>query len=485
MVFNNNPDTINNNGLLESLDMGNSVYCAGNTAHNYIYEGAYESYIQNKISNEQRLAAMIDSRISTKIESAIVLEAKAGDKLKSKWNKLVEFIKGICAKFMETMSNVLLDQKDYLEKYKDIILKKKPKEDLKYSYTGDYELGIQRLIKIECPIFNYANHSAELKQEGDGAITTKVMKGAGASDFTFDDGETLAEQLKAYFTASDKGQSEGTFSNLNMTDIYNFCYNFDQIKKIVDKDQKHLEQSTAAIDAAIKEEIRKSGENTNTNQTDNAQQQTQSTGDSGGEKKGEEATGESYSLLPRNRRSVLEADDANNTNGGGNDNKSQGLKITDTGTTKNSNAVSQMSSYGNDGNKKNITDDEAKKNADGGAAGAMQDANGDQSEAINSVTKMTDKWIKVCRALITSKLTACEQISRDYMEIIRAHVRSYGGKDLKNKETDKATQTATNYRKPSNNGGNAENNNQNTNTNQNTNNNQDQNTSAGGKKSSQ
>jgi len=347
-----------------------------------------------------------------------------GDKIKSKWNKLIEFIKGICAKFMETMSNVLLDQKEYLEKYKDIILKKKPKEDLKYSYTGDYAVGIDRLIKTELPIFNYGTHSAALKEESDGAAVKLIMKDGA---FSYDEGTTLAEQFKAYFTAAEKGQSEGNFTQLNMTDLYNFCYNFEQVKKIVDTDQKHLEQSTAAIDTAIKEEIRKAGENTVTDQTAGSTKEPESgkTGDNsseGGDSKEESTV-------------YREADDAKK------DDKPQKLKI----TTTNSNAASQTSSYGNGENKKNLTDDQVKAGAAGGAA----EADGkDANDAINDVTKMTDKWIRICRALITSKLTACEQISRDYMEIIRTHVRSYGGKDLKKKEDDKAQQQATNYRKP-------------------------------------
>lgn len=401
-----------------------SVYCTGNNGGRYMYEAAYESYMQAKINNENALADMLNSKLSLKIESSVVLEAKMGDKIKSKWNKLIEFIKGICAKFMETMSNVLLDQKEYLEKYKDIILKKKPKEDLKYSYTGDYAVGIDRLIKTELPIFNYGTHSAALKEESDGAAVKLIMKDGA---FSYDEGATLAEQFKAYFTAAEKGQSEGNFSQLNMTDLYNFCYNFEQVKKIVDTDQKHLEQSTAAIDTAIKEEIRKAGENTVTDQTAGSTKEPESgnAGDNsseGGENKNESAV-------------YREADDTNKGD------KPQKLKI----TTTNSNAASQTSSYGNGENKKNLTDDQVKAGAAGGAA----EADGkDANDAINDVTKMTDKWIRICRALITSKLTACEQISRDYMEIIRTHVRSYGGKDLKKKEDDKAQQQATNYRKP-------------------------------------
>ena len=37
--------------------------------------------------------------------------------------------------------------------------------------------------------------------------------------------------------------------------------------------------------------------------------------------------------------------------------------------------------------------------------------------------------MSVCRTIITAKWTAAEQIAKDYMAIIRAHVRSYVGND--------------------------------------------------------
>jgi hypothetical protein len=69
------------------------------------------------------------------------------------------------------------------------------------------------------------------------------------------------------------------------------------------------------------------------------------------------------------------------------------------------------------------------------------------SQKINNLNKAADKWKTVCNSFISAKLTAYEQIAKDYMEIIRAHVRSYGGQDLKNKETDKAKQNADTYEK--------------------------------------
>ena len=146
------------------------VILNGANSTNYMTSGIYESYIENQIANQERLAYYLREAgvISEAAASNIIAlnEAKLSDNIKAKWNKFLAFIKSIAAKFMESMSNLLLSEKSYLEKYKDIILKKKPREDLEYSYTGDYDEGIDRLIKTECPIFNYEKHAEALRKDG-------------------------------------------------------------------------------------------------------------------------------------------------------------------------------------------------------------------------------------------------------------------------------------------------------------------------------
>jgi hypothetical protein len=119
------------------------------------------------------------------------------------------------------------------------------------------------------------------------------------------------------------------------------------------------------------------------------------------------------------------------------------MKITGTDDAKanagTTNAAKLMNSYDKDANA---------TNAANAAKGQAVDIEGkDATEKSNQLMKVADKWKTVCSALLTAKLTAYEQISKDYMAIIREHVRSYGGKDLKDKSTDKAKQAGTLYNK--------------------------------------
>ena len=398
-----------NESYTEGVNMDNEVLCfSGNNGGSYIQDALYESYIQAKIDSEERLAlALKESMIISEADYSNIKalhEAKFSDKAKSTWKRFVAFIKGLVAKFMESMSNILLDEKAYLEKYKDIILKKRPKDDMKFSYTGDYEEGIKRLIKVEIPLFEYYKYKTQLEAEGDGDLVKALM----GAEFKYDDGVALSEQFKNYFLAVEKGEKEGKFSDLNMTDMYNFCYNFKKIKDVVDKDINRLEQSTKNIESAINKSLAATnndaaGDNaTNqaTNQTSNTTSNTQS------------STTEN-----KNESTVL----------------SEKVEIKDEPTSV---AASKM------GSTQNADQKDEDETATAGSITAVND--GKKAE---DITKAADKWVRVCRPIIASKLTAYQQIAKDYMDIIRAHVRSYGGQDKKSKEGNKAPQTATQYSK--------------------------------------
>ena len=106
----------------------------------------------------------------------------------------------------------------------------------------------------------------------------------------------------------------------------------------------------------------------------------------------------------------------------------------------NSDATKSMSTY-SDENKKN---DNAEANAKGAAGELTKDGKPvTEEDAIKEVDALVSKWTNICRNLIGAKLTAVETIAKDYMTIIRNHVRSYGGQDLK--KVDDRTETATNY----------------------------------------
>lgn len=389
---------------------------------NYIYEAYYQDYISNMITNEEELARSLNSIIPMN-ESAYknvraITEAKAGDTVKAKCNKFMDFIKNLIAKFMESLNSVLLDYKEYLKKYEDIIKKKTPKAGLTYSCSGDYRIAISRCINTEVPIFDYEKFGKDLQDEENGEknVVTKIMY--NKPGFEYDDGGDLSSMFKSYFLATDEGPKDGKLSELNFTDMYNFCYNSSKINDIVKKDERRLENSTNAIINAAKTKVAEKS-TTATTPTDQL----------------------SSTIWRGAGRYIVEDPVAGGSSGGtGGGSSSAAQQSTDNKpATKtnlnvtNSDATSQMSSYTDD-DKKNDTDENRK-------VAGENIGNVDEMDE-NKLNKMSDEWLRICRIIFAAKITAVENIAKDYMTIIRAHVRSYTGKKddiIDNKTASKGT----------------------------------------------
>ena len=72
------------------------VILNGANGTNYMTSGIYESYIENQIANQERLAYYLREAgvISEAAASNIIAlnEAKLSDNIKAKWNKFLAFI---------------------------------------------------------------------------------------------------------------------------------------------------------------------------------------------------------------------------------------------------------------------------------------------------------------------------------------------------------------------------------------------------------
>ena len=398
---------------------------------NYIYEAYYQDYISNMITNEEELARSLNNIIPMN-ESAYrnvraITEAKAGDTVKAKCNKFMDFIKNLIAKFMESLNSILLDYKEYLKKYEDIIKKKTPKAGLTYSCSGDYRIAISRCINTEVPIFDYEKFGKDLQDEENGEknVVTKIM--SNKPGFEYDDGGDLSSMFKSYFLATDEGPKDGKLSELNFTDMYNFCYNSSKINDIVKKDERRLENSTNAIINAAKTKVAEKSTTTATNSVEHVETSTT------------EAPSESV-IWRSTGRYVVETNGGTGTPSGNSNSSAQSQQSTDNKpatktnlSVTNSDATSQMSSYSNDA-KENDTEENRKAAGEG-----IGDTDGMDENKLN---KMSDEWLRICRIIFAAKITAVENIAKDYMTIIRAHVRSYTGKKddiIDNKTASKGT----------------------------------------------
>ena len=381
--------------------------CLTNHISPLAYQSMYNDYLFNKIHNEQVLNAEINKQLimteSTTLAQkerklSALYEAKIGDSCKSAWNKFTEFIKSLFGKFMESITKLLFSYKKYLEKYRDIILNKKFKINLSAPLPGDYIQGTKRCFDTQIPDIQYNDtYMKPLKEGSDYEVLKLIIK-----NHTFDEGKELTDNLKEYFLGIDVGTID-SLDKLNRADMYNFCYNAEKIETQGNKDIQTLEKTSKVIETAINEELKKAS----------AAQEAMFA-----------ATG-SYFTEANDKGGAASATATANSG----DNKEGDDKVAQAGHV-NTNPIASSTS--------NVTTNNDTLKQQGQAAGQQAVQNKDTEQAI---TDAFNKWRTVCQAVISAKMTAQEAIAKDYMGIIRSHVRSYVGKtdDAANNQTQKST----------------------------------------------
>ena len=372
-----------------------------------MYESIYKDYIFNKMVQEQSLQKMISAELimteSTTLKTkerklTALYEAKISDKIKSTWNKFIDFINSLFAKFGESITNIVSSYKDYLVKYKDIILSKRFKIKLTKALPGDYNTGVNRCNDVKIPVFQYNDQNMKvLLSDDDEQIVRLIIKD---SSFEYDQARNLNDILKDYFLGIDKGIIDD-LDKLKREDMYNFCLNADKIQTTQKQDMSALKSTTSVIERAITNEVNK----VNT---------------------------EAY---------VIEEDQ--NTGSNNNNNNNQGSN--NNNNNNNNNNVAKPGSVNTSPINSSLDDDYKNKHDENDYKQDGEQAAKDGNNADN-VTKAFDNWRKVCQSVITAKMTAQQAIAKDYMGIIRAHVRSYVGR-ADNQEDNEQAGKPTNYAK--------------------------------------
>ena len=445
-----------------------------------MYESVYNEYLFNKIQQEQTLTNMINKQLIMTESTTLVqkeaklsalYEAKLGDKAKSTWNKFVDFINNLFYKFMETITNLLFSYKKYLTKYKDIILNKKFKISLTEPLPGNYMVGTKRCFNVNIPLFNYNEQNMKALQSDEDLDALKLIIKDIAPKY--DRGKDLNENLKDYFLGIDAGAIDD-IEKLDRKTMYDFCYNEEKIKNNGEKDLKTLKETTNTIERAIKAELQKveqEGGTGNTESKEENKEQTQKQNNT-------TSTGEAYTINygePLHEDGFAKVNDKRvNPNAAKEAKKSSFSKVNDNrasaGAAKKADQSTQQSTQKNTNNNNEKQGSEAaghvkitntnpvNSSLDSGYKGELDKDNFKQQgqnanaakETEESINDAFDKWRNICRAVITAKMTAQEAIAKDYMNIIRAHVRSYVGK--KADEMDNEQSNGTNYgeKQPSN-----------------------------------
>ncbi len=159
----------------------------------------YELFLSEQIIEQAKFEACINESIlissgDNNLQNIQLLQESVADKMKAAIMKILEGLSKIWEKFKETVATLIKKDKDYLDKYKDIILKKKP---INADYNMyDYQRGVSNILRSPIPVFNYNSMKDDL-DDRETFINKHFSKyKAGDNKTNFIDG------TKAYFRGS-------------------------------------------------------------------------------------------------------------------------------------------------------------------------------------------------------------------------------------------------------------------------------------------
>ena len=212
----------------------------------YVRQAEYQRYLDECV--------LIGINENTREKIDIINESFA-DSIKNGIKKLWNAIVKMWHKFLEGMNTLFRTDKGYLEKYKDIITKKKFPEGSKIT-MHNYPEGIKRLVSAKIPAFNSneldnlvktasganKNEKGEINQEEvELALKKKYFNVYYDGKFDNDD------NVKTYLRGGTTAEKEIDASVLNMTDVYNYCHDCDNLVKSIENSTKALQSDVDKI----------------------------------------------------------------------------------------------------------------------------------------------------------------------------------------------------------------------------------------------
>lgn len=406
----------------------------------YVAQWEYASYLIDMDT--------LDRKMNKAIQEALILsegvdvvrrfdalnEGKIVDTIKSVWNTFVKFIKDTFAKAVNAVQAKFGDVQTYLANYKDIILTKPFK--LQGVRMKNYQST--RVAAVHVEEFQFDN----MKSMENAATYMKKHINTYNGD-----GTDIAEWTKAYFCNGTQDLQD--VNSLNMTDLYNFCMDWEnKTKSDLTKDQTAVINSATTIKNLMGQAEQNAKEAEKEKEAQTVAAGTDNEGTSQGGKPKVTATSK-----PASGGEIGNGDNSPDTK----TNVSSSFNYSDLydgiiSVSEKVEVPAQKPSGGNGGSSSNVTTstpaaNKFSANVSGlkGGAETQDTANAAYNNGVTyeAVNKAVDIYKDVAGAIASAKLSICQEMFDDYYEVIRAHVKMYIGDD---KTENVTAQRGTDYR---------------------------------------
>ena len=248
--------------------------------NSYVDKMAYANFLFEQERNTIKLNAFISECLCIAEGGNIYDGIKAinegiSDKAGSAWDKVMDFLRRMWGKFVENMTNLFNSNGYYLEKYKDIILKKPIKFTEKITMPN-YFNGIKNIVAVKIPLLNVQSLeriplNAEDKTGMDNLRTEFMNAWRNGKPADNPNGNEFKAWAVDYFKGLGTGEVDFTASQINMTDMYNFCHDSKNITSTLEKDKSAIERANKEFADEVKNVMSKADKDGyNTNDTGDA-----------------------------------------------------------------------------------------------------------------------------------------------------------------------------------------------------------------------
>lgn len=395
------------------------------------YALAYNSFLATEAYNQVVMAECIQEAVVISEGSKIVLtEFAIVDKLKALWNKFTTFINKIWNKFQESFDKLVESDRKYLTTYKAIITQRKLKmtelsmpnyKPTILAQTHAEHLDINKLDKIDDGMLQYIS-TLSVPQE------IKNYKGEEIDT-------AFADHCKTVFCGGSLDDGEINIESLNMTDIYNFCYDYkEKTYKDINKDFDAIVKSADTFKRLCDElEASSKKQEVENGKTDDKGQETskdtntppvyqkktagdgKSTQTQDPRAAAERTTKKEHTFIIYNKSDIgLSEANISGSSGGGDSGGVKNVRNAAGGVTTKADTKFSANQGGLTGKELNNDDKEVIATT---ASGFTAD----------QITKIVSTYQSVNRAIMSAKMYTADKMYKDYMQIIRWHVRSYVG----------------------------------------------------------
>ena len=413
---------------------------------NYSQQYEYLTFLAERTTQQVRMERIINEAVligegADTIENIELIQESFSESVKKVIHKLLTFIGKLWGKFIEAMNTLIKNDKAYLERYKDIILKKKPADDIIiYDY---YNGGIQLLLNNSCPQLTDQDINAE---EGKSVLDDKnTFITQRFRDFTkFGKGpfDSITDLATAAFRGGGDEVSK-VAANVNMTDMYNYCINYGSLKDKIQRDIDAFQEAQKKFDSKLA---------SMNNNNELKQEQQESALSIFEDRKYYSAIFEQYitEKVEVGEPSLNVKAPINNNNAIDQAAK-EGKKEQEQQDKANA-AKQQQQNQNNNNNNATVNNGNTAANYQQNTKDNA-DANVEQNKnTYNTLQERAKVYFEIGGQYFAAKLTVAQEAEKKFMEVIKNHVRHYVGTN--DKDDDQAAKGNTNLNLPNNNNNN-------------------------------